>query len=631
MKRALIILLAVAFLVPLARAQEQETRYVNNSFARISHLTGTAFIQKAQDLGSEDAELNAPIAEGDRIGTTDGRVEIYLGKRQYIRMDQNSKVDFVSLPRRDNGITRIRQWAGHMYLEVGALTKEKSIEILTDDATFYVLDKGLYRIDVREGGDTELLVFQGMIEAAGEDGSMLVKDAQKIVLANGIFQGKPAAFFAAAVEDEFDRFNSARLTAVNRQAGRGYLPEELSDLEFELDEYGDWNESSEFGYVWVPRNLGPDWRPYSNGHWTWVPMAGWCWVPFESWGWGPFHYGRWHWDTGWGWYWIPMSVWGPAWVDWWWGYDCWGWAPLSYWGYPGILFNNRYYGREWHGEYPRNSRAMTVVRKDQFLLRDMRKAALGPDALRNAGQITMSGKMPDVRPVSVGRISTEPLKNGGVILRRGGASTAGDGLVRSQGDRVRGTDTAPKNDQAAGSRVNDGRTGGAATQGGNPPANKPGESGTVNRGGNAQGTPPPGAAGASGERKKRDGESDSSYETRSYSPGSGYGYPSSPAITRDSAGSGRSTSGSVLGDIYRRIRNGNSGSTVNRNSSSNSDRSSSRATTPRSSSSSGSSAGGSSSRGSSSSGSSRSSGGGSRSSGGGGSSRPSGGGGGHRR
>ncbi|MCX6561546.1 MAG: hypothetical protein NTZ26_13655 [Candidatus Aminicenantes bacterium] len=636
MKRALIVILAVAFLVPVIKAQEQEARYVNNSFARLSHITGTALLQRAQDLGYEDAELNAPIAEGDRIGTTDGRVEIYLGKRVYVRLDQNSKIDFASLPRRDNGITRIRQWAGHMYLDVGALAKEKSIEILTDDATFYVLDKGLYRIDVREGGDTELLVFEGMIEAAGADGSMLVKDSQRIVLQNGMFQGKPASFFAAAAEDAFDQFNSTRLSAVHRQMARGYLPDDMSDFESELGEYGDWTETPEFGNVWIPRNMGPDWRPYSNGHWTWIPMAGWCWVPYEPWGWGPFHYGRWGWGMGYGWYWIPMNVWGPGWVDWWWGMDYWGWAPLSYWGYPGILYNNRYYGRGWQGDYPHNSRALTVVRKDQLQARNIPKVALTEEALKGAGRITMANKMPDAQPSQHGRVSVEPMDNGRVIIRQGGSNAAGGNAAGQGGRVIKETDNSGSRTggQSAGSggRTVDTQAGGKTTSG---TTSKPGESGTIKKGEASQNTPPPANnSGATGERKirKKEGEPGSGSEMRSYAPGSGYGYPSSRTITRESTSPGRSSSGSVLGNVYRRLSGSSGSSSVSRSGSSSSGssssgRSSSGNVSRGSSSSSGRSSSGSSSSGRSSSGSSSAG----RSSGSSGSSRSSGGGGGGHR
>ena len=610
MRKALIVLLAVALLVPLAAAQEQgapqETRYVDNSFARLSHLVGTAFLQRAQDLGYEDVEVNTPIAEGDRIGTTDGRLEIFLGKRVYVRLDQYSKVDFASLPRRDNGITRIRQWSGHMYLDVGQLAKEKSIEILTDDATFYILDKGLYRIDVREGGGTEILVFQGMVEAAGEEGSMLVKDAQRIALQSGAFQGKPVSFFAASAEDAFDRFNSTRLAAVHRTMARSYLPEELSDYESELGDYGEWAESPEFGWVWIPRGLPGDWRPYSWGRWTWLSMAGWCWVPYEPWGWGPFHYGRWHWSMGWGWHWIPMGGWGPGWVNWWWGNDYWGWAPLSYWGYPGYLYNNMYYGRGWQGDYPIHSGALTVIRKDQLQARNIHKLALTGDALKSTGKIILSNRMPDFRPNPRTSMTIEPLDSGKVILRQGGANVAGPGgaAAGQEGRVIRDTQSAGSK-TGSDSRTVDNRAGGTTKTTSDTPtkttsgtATKAGEGTTVKKGESSQGTPPP--AKTTGERKirKKEGEPGASGEMRSYAPGAGYGYPSSRSITREST----SSSGSVLGNVYRRLSGSSSGSSIRGSSSSNSGRSSSGTVSRGSSSSSGKSSSGSVSRGSSSSG-----------------------------
>ena len=49
-----------------------------------------------------------PVAEGDRIGTTDGRAEIYLGKKNYLRLDQNTKIDFLALPKKDAELIRLR-------------------------------------------------------------------------------------------------------------------------------------------------------------------------------------------------------------------------------------------------------------------------------------------------------------------------------------------------------------------------------------------------------------------------------------------------------------------------------------------------------------------------------------------
>ncbi len=98
-----------------------------------------------------------------------------------------------------------------------------------------------------------------------------------------------------------------------------------------LDPYGIWVRYSPYGYVWVPRDVGSRWRPYSRGHWIWTDY-GWNWVSAERWGWLVFHYGRWGWARGLGWYWVPDTLWGPSWVIWRAGDLYLGWTPIP----PGI-------------------------------------------------------------------------------------------------------------------------------------------------------------------------------------------------------------------------------------------------------------------------------------------------------
>jgi hypothetical protein len=109
----------------------------------------------------------------------------------------------------------------------------------------------------------------------------------------------------------------------------------------QLQPYGVWVSHSSFGYVWIPRDVGYKWRPYSRGHWAWTDY-GWTWVSLERWGWIAFHYGRWGWDRRMGWFWVPDVVWGPSWVAWRWGDAHIGWAPLP----PGVDFHpGRGFGR----------------------------------------------------------------------------------------------------------------------------------------------------------------------------------------------------------------------------------------------------------------------------------------------
>jgi hypothetical protein len=109
--------------------------------------------------------------------------------------------------------------------------------------------------------------------------------------------------------------------------------EDMSYFYDRLSPYGSWIDYNPYGYVWVPRHMGYNWRPYSEGRWVWTDY-GWTWISDEEWGDIPFHYGRWGMDNDIGWYWVPGTDWGPAWVTWRSNAQYMGWAPLP----PGVRF-----------------------------------------------------------------------------------------------------------------------------------------------------------------------------------------------------------------------------------------------------------------------------------------------------
>jgi hypothetical protein len=113
-----------------------------------------------------------------------------------------------------------------------------------------------------------------------------------------------------------------------------------------LSPYGEWVSVPTYGNVWYPTNVGPSWRPYTNGHWVWSNY-GWTWVSYEPWGWAPYHYGRWVFLDYYRWVWIPGTVWAPAWVTWYESPEYIGWAPLppdnNFFLQEGIGFNNYNY------------------------------------------------------------------------------------------------------------------------------------------------------------------------------------------------------------------------------------------------------------------------------------------------
>ncbi len=389
--------------------------YTARSFARLSYITGSAFVQRAADLGYEEGVVNMPITQGDRLGTTEGRVEIYMGSGTYLRLDQRTKLDFLNLPRRGSDLTRMRLWAGNAYLSISRFEEDMTVEIHTSDVSIYILDRGLYRIDVRENLETEIFVFRGMAEAAGDNGSVLLKRGQRLEAMQGHFTSDPSTFVTNAI-DSFDRWSDYREDLLRQRLARAYMPEELVDFEYELAVNGRWTYISPYGYVWLPGAIGATWRPYYHGRWIWYPLSGWTWLPYEEWGWVTFHYGRWHWRLDVGWYWIPTRAWGPGWVNWYIGGDIFGWAPMTYYGRPAVIINNHFYPNYSGTDYPRHSRALTVISKNQLSARDIKRVALPSESVVDTSRIRLSRNAPDPGP-SAKRISIQRLEEEKLFLR----------------------------------------------------------------------------------------------------------------------------------------------------------------------------------------------------------------------
>ncbi len=430
----------VLFLFILTAVNAQEEKYANESVAHLSYITGNTYIQKAADLGYEEGVVNMPISEGDRVGTTDGRAEIFLGNGNYIRLDNNTKIDFERFPKQDDPLFQFQVWSGNIYLSVRTLENEKDIEIHTSDVSVYMLDTGLYRIDVRPNAETEIFVFNGLVEAAGESGSVLIKDEQRLEATEGYFTSRPTSFFAAA-NDSFDRWSENRDSLIKQHLANQYLPEGLEDFEYELAEYGEWVYAPSYGWVWTPGGVDPSWRPYNYGRWIWLPISGWTWLPYESWGWVTHHYGRWHWSPLYSWYWIPGSVWGPGWVSWYWGQDYIGWSPMSYWGYPGVIIDNRYYGRYSGQQYPYNSGALTVIRKSQLKARNVSKISLSQESIQSLGKFKLNNQKPTFTPAR-STVDIQKLDKSRVFLKKKDSSVE----FRSVGlDSVRIKKPAPRN------------------------------------------------------------------------------------------------------------------------------------------------------------------------------------------
>ena len=387
------ILVPISLFLIFSWATAQDKTYYDNSFARMSYVSGDTYVQRAQDLGMEAGTVNLAVIAGDQLGTREGRLEIHFGEQNYLRLDRQTQVDVIQLPTQSQDFVKLHLKSGEAFLRISYLAEAQGFELHTQDASFYVMEEGLYRIRTGQNGETELNVIEGSMEAAGENTSEVVNAQERVVASEGRFIFGPARQLSAYA-DSFSDWNRGRDALLAQPAGSGYLPEELGAYERELADGGRWSYQSPYGYVWVPHVYHETWRPYSHGRWVWYPVIGYTWVSSYSWGWCVSHYGRWQWRFGLGWYWIPRSGWGPGWVHWYHGSHHYGWCALSYHGYPGLVINNHYYGDRYYGSYPLNSRTMVTVRKNQLRDPNISRVALSSSQTRGMGKVQLSSRQP---------------------------------------------------------------------------------------------------------------------------------------------------------------------------------------------------------------------------------------------
>ena len=144
------------------RLSAQSESYDGASFARVTYVKGEVTVARAGDLGSEEASVNLALVEGDRIASREGRAEVDFGRKNFLRLDRGTEVEFSNLPRGGDDRTRLHLLSGRIYLRVNNLDQEKNIEIHTPDASYYILEEGLFRFEVRPNAETELAVIEGV-------------------------------------------------------------------------------------------------------------------------------------------------------------------------------------------------------------------------------------------------------------------------------------------------------------------------------------------------------------------------------------------------------------------------------------------------------------------------------------
>ena len=254
---------------------------------RVSFLSGTVAFFADPDEGWRPAVINFPVTSENSIWTErNARSEVQIGATA-IGVDQDTVLDF----------QRVTDAATLAYLQRGAMSVRMHdadardvYRIATPQAQFTLSANGVYRIEADDGsGETSITVFQGRARADVQGATTRVDAGRAFVVSA---DGRAA--FADIGLTDFDDWNRAREErgAIAAADSAAYVSSAMTGAE-DLDRYGQWTDTPDYGAVWYPAFVATGWVPYRFGHWAWVRPWGWTWIDDAAWGFAPFHYGRW--------------------------------------------------------------------------------------------------------------------------------------------------------------------------------------------------------------------------------------------------------------------------------------------------------------------------------------------------
>jgi len=293
-----------------ARAQDEDPP---GRLARLSDAEVAVSLQPAGLREWTAAELNRPLTSGDTLWSDrNSRAELDLGDAA-IRLGSYTGFSFLNL---DDARAQMQVTAGTLIVRVRDMQPNQSYEVDTPNLALSLRQPGEYRLDVSEAGDaTVVKVGEGAAQAFAAGQTIAIVAQQSVTFSRAQSPG----YASLGAPDDLDAWSSARDLQAEDAVSSEYVASDVPGTQ-DLDNNGVWQDTPEYGYVWMPTAVVAGWAPYRSGHWTWVAPWGWTWVDAAPWGYAPFHYGRWVQCNN-SWCWVPgphsgRPLYAPALVAW---------------------------------------------------------------------------------------------------------------------------------------------------------------------------------------------------------------------------------------------------------------------------------------------------------------------------
>lgn len=287
---------------------------VRTPLVRLRYVKGQVSILQGTRVEFAQAKANMPVLAGTTLSAgADGQAEIEFGDGSVARLTPQSQLRLVRLQvgEAQRGATNtqptdVEVLSGLAYFELNA-TAGRRYEVRFGRGLAQPAVPSIFRIDFDRG--PELAVFLGAVQAHVDSGfEQTVNQGQSLRLGSR----KDAELHVSSNirQDSWDRWNQDRDASIAREAQQQTAAGEQTGAAAEpgwneLDYYGNWYPTEEYGNVWVPGGEETGWDPYSSGYWASYPGWGYTWISGYPWGWLPYQCGAWNYWDSFGWGWIP--------------------------------------------------------------------------------------------------------------------------------------------------------------------------------------------------------------------------------------------------------------------------------------------------------------------------------------
>jgi hypothetical protein len=254
---------------------------------RLASLAGEVSFHAAGETQWSPATLNYPVTNGEAFWTQPQATATIEIADDAVVLDAATELDVTSLDQ-SQFVASLPQ--GALFLQLNSLPAGQSVTVTTPRGAVQISATGRYEIAAGDTDDaTTITVVEGAAHVAGTDLSLDIGPQQTATIdGTTSLQGSVGPM-------RQDAFLQAQLSAPPPRRSLAVVPQQVQYMTGaqDLQAYGSWSDSEEYGAVWYPNNVGGDWAPYREGAWSYVQPWGWTWVDREPWGFAPFHYGRW--------------------------------------------------------------------------------------------------------------------------------------------------------------------------------------------------------------------------------------------------------------------------------------------------------------------------------------------------